>query len=133
MRLSSNEMEKELRLAIKRITSGRPKIVDKRTKLSVSSVAREVGKSHSLLFTRYPDIVKEINHLTDKDIRLKRDQKQEELKKVRARRSELNDELKEKREQIRKLVSQNALMQNRILELEAMLQSDKVTVIKTKK
>jgi AcrR family transcriptional regulator len=57
------QTKKTIELAIKRIQQGAPRIVEKRTKLSIAAVAREAGVSNATIHNRYPDLANKIREL----------------------------------------------------------------------
>lgn len=61
-----------LRLAIKRIETGRVKTVPPGTRLSISSVAAEAGLAPSTIHTRYPDIAESIREKTGRSAKAQR-------------------------------------------------------------
>jgi predicted DNA-binding transcriptional regulator YafY len=107
---NESDTHKRIRLAIVRIEQGRPNIIDKSRKISVSAVAEEAGVSRTTITRDHPDLDARIKGGQDKTVRQARDAKHEALKKEQARNKELRDEVAHLRELLTNVQSQNATL-----------------------
>ena len=71
-------------MALHRIQSGRPHIVRKDRKLSISLVAEEAGIHASTIHNHYPAIAEKIRVLANKGMKAQRDEIRNELKRLKA-------------------------------------------------
>jgi len=122
-----------LKQAFIRIKKNRPKIVDKKRKMSIAAVAEESGYSRATIHKYYPDIAELIRGEAGRDVRTQRDEKNELLKKARDKNKALQKELKAMRVKISHLSSINATLTLKNNRLEGLLGSGNVTVLKAKK
>lgn len=83
---------KAIRQAIVRIEKGRPKVVEPGRKLSIQSVAEEAGVSRATIHNNHPGLAERIREAGNKAARAQRDEKNTELKELRAKYSELRQE-----------------------------------------
>lgn len=81
-----------LKLAVRRVETGRAHHVKKEAKLNILTVATEAQISASTIHTRYPEIAELIREKMGKASRAQRDQKQADLKVCRNRNRELTEE-----------------------------------------
>ena len=125
----SNSTEKELKNALIRLKHGRPKIVDKKRKISISALAEEAGVSDSTIHNRYPEIAAEVREITGKEHKAQRDEKNDKLKLERAKNRELREHMEQLESDIRKLTSINATLSNENAQLKAEMASKKVVRI----
>ena len=121
---------KSLEYALLRIEKGRPKIVDKKRKLTISSVAEEAGVTSQLVHVSYPDIADQIRLKTGNEVRKKRDEMQENLKAEKQQNKKLRGQIKTLRSQISMLTSVNETLNFEIDELKAILNSDNIITFK---
>ncbi|WP_044412417.1 26S proteasome regulatory subunit family protein [Thiomicrospira microaerophila] len=122
----SNSTEKEIRNALIRLKHGRPKVVDKKRKISISALADEAGVSDSTIHNRYPEIAAEVREIIGKEHKSQRDEKSEKLKLEKAKNKELRDYIEQLESDIRKLTSINATLSNENVKLKAEMASGKV-------
>ena len=114
-RKRSEDREKDLRLAMRRIEVGRAHT--KETKISIASVAREAGVSTALIHNHYPKVAEDIRTAMGRSSRTQRDAKHEELKAAKDRNKELRQEIQRLELLVRNLASENEMliMENRVL------------------
>ena len=122
----ANSTEKELEFALIRLKAGRPRIVDKKRKISISALAEEAGVSDSTIHNRYPQIAAEVREIIGKAHKAQRDEKNEKLKSEKSKNRELREYIEKLEEDIRKLTSVNATLSTENAQLKAELASDKV-------
>lgn len=128
----ANSTEKELRNALIRLKHGRPKIVDKKRKISISALAEEAGVSDSTIHNRYPEIAAEVREMIGKAHKVQRDEKNERLKSEKSKNKELRDYIEQLEADIRKLTSINATLSYENSRLKAEMASGKVVRINQK-
>lgn len=121
--------EKNLRNALIRLKHGRPKVVDKRRKISITALAEEAGVKDSTIHNRYPDIAAEVRGLTGKTHKAQRDDKSAKLKAEKEKNRELRAYIEELESDVRKLVSLNATLDSANEQLKAELSSGNVVRI----
>jgi len=129
-RKTSVARKKELKLAIFRIERGRSQYGS--TKLSISSVAREVGVTAPLIHNHYPTIAALIRTKQGASSREQRDAKQTELAEERRKSAQLRSELKEERSKVAKLATLNEMLQIENDELKGARNSDNIVVLEPK-
>ena len=122
----ANTTEKELKNALIRLKHGRPKVVDKRRKISISALAEEAGVSDSTIHNRYPEIAAEIREIIGKEHKSQRDEKNEKLKTQKSKNKELREYIQQLESDVRKLTSINATLSNENAQLKAEMASGKV-------
>lgn len=122
----ANSTEKKLNMALIRLKHGRPKIVDKKRKISISALAEEAGVSDSTIHNRYPKIATEVREIIGKAHRVQRDEKNEKLKSEISKNKELREYIEQLESDIRKLTSINATLSNENAQLKAEIESGKV-------
>ena len=125
----ANSTEKELRNALIRLKHGRPKIVDKKRRVSISALAEEAGVSDSTIHNRYPEIAAEVREMIGKAHKVQRDEKNERLKSEKSKDKELRDYIEQLEADIRKLTSINATLSYENAQLKAEMASGKVVRI----
>jgi AcrR family transcriptional regulator len=125
----SNATETSLRNALIRLKHGRPKIVDKKRKISISALAEEAGVSDSTIHNRYPEIAAEVRELIGKEHKAQRDDKHEALKSEKAKGRTQRDSIEMLESDIRKLTSINATLLHENSRLRAELESPNVVRI----
>jgi len=108
-----------LRLAIRRVETGRGHRVKKGAKLNVVTVATEAEVSPSTIHTRYPEIVDEIRQKTGKEARVQRDEKHKELKACQSRNRVLLAEIVDLKAALSSVTSRFATATIRVKQLEA--------------
>jgi AcrR family transcriptional regulator len=128
----SNVTEKGLKNALIRLKHGRPKIVDKKRKISISALAEEAGVSDSTIHNRYPGIAAEVRELIGKEHKTQRDEKNEKLKSEKAKGREQRAYIESLESDIRKLASINASLSNENAQLKVELASGNVVRINRK-
>jgi hypothetical protein len=112
------EKVRQLKLAVRRVETGRAHRVAKDAKLNFQSVAAEAEISASTIHTRYPEIAELIREKMGKAMRVQRDQKQGELKKCKARVRALNEENKQLKADLASVASRYATAMIRLKQLE---------------
>ncbi|WP_019894840.1 hypothetical protein [Hydrogenovibrio halophilus] len=121
--------EKEIINALIRLKHGRPKVVDKKRKLSISALAEEAGVSDSTIHNRYSEIAAEVREIMGKEHKAQRDEKIEKLKLEKSKNRELREHIEQLESDIRKLTSINATLSNENAQLKAEMASKKVVRI----
>jgi len=128
----SDATRKELRNALIRLKHGRPKVVDKKRKISILTLAEEAGVSDSTIHNRYPDIAAEVRSIIGTDHRLQRDEKNDMLKLEKEKNKQLRNQIEQLELDVRKLASINATLSNENAKLKAEMASGKVVRINQK-
>lgn len=128
----NNATEKGLKNALIRLKHGRPKVVDKKRKISISALAEEAGVSDSTIHNRYPEIASEVREIIGKGHKSQRDEKLEKLKAEKAKNRELREHIEQLESDIKKLTSINATLSNENEQLKAEMASGKVVRINQK-
>jgi AcrR family transcriptional regulator len=100
-----NSTQKRLQLALVRLKRGRPKVVSKKRKLSISAVAEEAGVSDSTIHNRYPEIAAEVRQIAGRLYKMQRDEKSEKLKSVKDKNRELRNFIENLESENRKAAS----------------------------
>lgn len=108
-RKSAINREKEFRLAILRIQKGRSKNTTAK-KLSIASVAAEVGVSAALIHNHYPSVAEQIRLAQGRESRALRDAKQDQLNIQIDKNKQLLKEMAELRAIVRRLASLNEVL-----------------------
>ena len=110
---------KNLEMALYRLQKGRGKVVKGGT-LTIASVAKEAGVSTATIHNRHPEIAEQIRALQGKASRRQRDQKHEQLQRMRETNRVLREENAELKADLEKLASINETLalENRILRAE---------------
>lgn len=119
----ANTRTKDFDLAILRIQRGIAHT--KATKISFSSVAREVGVTPALIHNHYPQVATRIRELLGRSDRSERDAVRLQLLKEREKTRKLRAETKELEQRIQKLASINERL---LAELESSRQEANVYV-----
>ena len=119
---------KSIRQAIIRIKKGRPKVVQPGRKLSIQSVAEEAGVSRATIHNNHPGLADQIRESANKAVRGQRDQKNAELKELRAKYTALRQELSRCRELNQDMASELATLTVENEHLRAIAGSAKVAV-----
>ena len=88
-RQSQIDTRHALEAALARLRNGRPKVVEPNTKISISLVAREAGVHRTTVHNYHPDIVNEIQKLTDRTAKDQLNHKRSQLKLANAELREL--------------------------------------------
>ncbi|NWO06764.1 MAG: TetR family transcriptional regulator [Alteromonadaceae bacterium] len=115
-----------------RLKHGRPKVVDKKRKISISALAEEAGVSDSAIHNRYPEIAAQVREITGKAHKTQRDEKNEKLKSEKTKNRELREYIEQLESDIRKLTSINATLSDENAQLKAELASGNVVRISNK-
>ncbi|WP_439503540.1 hypothetical protein [Methylophaga sp.] len=124
---------KSIRQAIVRIERGRPKIVNSGRKLSIQSVAEEAGVSRATIHNNHPGLAERIREAGNKAIRVQRDEKNTELKELRAKYSALRQEHVHVRELNHDMASEMATLVMENQRLRAIVENNKVVGFPSKK
>ncbi|CAN7763336.1 TetR family transcriptional regulator [Pseudorhodoferax sp. LjRoot39] len=131
-RKPADKREKELRLAIVRIQRGRATRTQS-TKLTISSVAEEVGVSPALIYNHYPQIAEAIRTAQGRDSRTQRDAKQSALLAERAKARALREEVAGLKLDVRRLASINETLAAENASLRAQVASPNVQQLDTRR
>lgn len=126
------QTDEKIRLAILRIENGRPRIVDKGRKLSISSAAEEAEVSTATIHNRHPGLAEYIRKKTGTDVRQQRKSIAVNLKVLRDRNKELREDIKQLSREVELLASINASLMLKNDQLNAILQSDNVSMLPKK-
>lgn len=102
------DREKDLKLAIYRIESGR--VRTKETKLSIAAVAREAGVSTALIHNHYPVIAEAIREKQGRSSRAMRDVKHQDLIAERQKSAGYRQEIEELRRKLASIASINEVL-----------------------
>jgi len=129
---SAEKTRKDLENALVRLKHGRPKVVSKGRKISISAVAEEAGVSDTLIHKDYPEIAAEVRKLTGKQLKSQRDEKTQKLKAANEKNRELRAEINSLEAQVRKLVSLNARYEEENEQLKAGAKASNVVRIHPK-
>lgn len=113
------EKLRQIKLAARRVETGRGHHVKKGAKYNISTVATEAQMSASTLHTRYPEMVEMIRVKMGKESRVERDKKQKELQACRARNRELLAEIVELKGALSGVTSRYATSLIRLKQLDA--------------
>ena len=130
-RKTAQTREKDLRLAMFRIQRGRSHTGA--TRITVASVAREVGVSAALIHNHYPTIADAIRQHQGRDSRAQRDAKHQALKQERERARELRREIASLRADVQRLSSINEVLLAESVTLRSRLGDQKVVALKSPK
>lgn len=121
--------KEELEYALIRLKHGRPKVVDKKRKISISALAEEAGVADSTIHNRYPEIAAEVREIIGKAHKSQRDEKIELLKTEKVKSREYRAYIEKLEDDLRKLASLNASLMSENAQLKAELSSGKVVRI----
>lgn len=124
---------KAIRQAIVRIEKGRPKIIEPGRKLSIQAVAEEAGVSRATIHNNHPGLAERIREAGNKVVRTQRDEKNTELKELRAKYTELRKEYRQARELNRDMASELASLIAENQHLRAIVENEKVVGFPSKK
>ena len=124
---------KAIRQAIVRIEKGRPKVVEPGRKLSIQSVAEEAGVSRATIHNNHPGLAERIREASNKAVRAQRDEKNTELKELRAKYTALRQEYLDTRELCQNMASEMASLVAENQRLRAIVENDKVVGFPPKK
>ena len=130
-RKTAQTREKDLRLAMLRIQRGRSHTGA--TRITVASVAREVGVSAALIHNHYPTIADAIRQHQGRDSRAQRDAKHQALTQERERARELRREIASLRADVRRLSSINEVLLTERAALRSRLDDQKVVALRSPK
>jgi AcrR family transcriptional regulator len=130
-RKTAQTREKDLRLAMLRIQRGRSHTGA--TRITVASVAREVGVSAALIHNHYPTIADAIRQHQGRDSRAQRDAKHQALTQERERARELRREIASLRADVRRLSSINEVLLAESATLRSRLDDQKVVALRSPK
>jgi len=119
MSRNAETTRKNLEMALYRLQKGRGKVVKGGT-LTIASVAKEAGVSTATIHNCHPEIAEQIRALQGKASRRQRDQKHEQLQRMRETNRVLREENAELKADLEKLASINETLalENRILRAE---------------
>ncbi|CDG50998.1 MULTISPECIES: TetR family transcriptional regulator [Halomonadaceae] len=124
---------KAIRQAIVRIEKGRPKVVKPGRKLSIQSVAEEAGVSRATIHNNHPGLAERIREAGNKAARVQRNEKNTELKELRAKYRELRQEYIYTRELNQDMASEMATLVEENQRLRAIVENKKVVGFPSKK
>ncbi|MDR5900142.1 hypothetical protein QC823_14260 [Halomonas vilamensis] len=124
---------KAIRQAIVRIEKGRPKVVKPGRKLSIQSVAEEAGVSRATIHNNHPGLAERIREAGNKAVRTQRDDKNTELKELRAKHSELRQEYIHARQLNQDMASEMATLVVENQRLRAIAENNNVVGLPSKK
>jgi AcrR family transcriptional regulator len=124
---------KTIRQAIVRIEKGRPRVVKPGRKLSIQSVAEEAGVSRATIHNNHPGLAERIREAGNKAVRAQRDEKNAELKALRAKYTELRLEHVHARELNQDMASEMASLVAENQRLRAIAENEKVVAFRSKK
>lgn len=124
---------KAIRQAIVRIEKGRPKVVKPGRKLSIQSVAEEAGVSRATIHNNHPGLAERIREAGNKAVRAQRDEKNTEIKELRAKYTALRQEHIHARELNRDMASEMASLVAENHRLRAIAENEKVVGFPSKK
>lgn len=127
---NKTETHSKIRMAIVRIEKGKPRVVSKDRKISISSVAEEAGVSDSLIHKDFPDLVARIKLNQGKDYRSDRNAKHQLLKAEREKSREYRARIAELESQLNELASINASLELELAEHRSVKNSKNVIDIK---
>ncbi len=122
-----------IRQAIVRIEKGRPKVVSPRRKLSIKSVAEEAGVSRATIHNNHPGLAERIREAGNKTARTQRDEKNAQLKELRAKYTALREEHIRARELNQDMASKMATLVAENQRLRAIAGNKKVVAFPSKK
>ncbi|NQZ87410.1 MAG: TetR family transcriptional regulator [Colwellia sp.] len=108
--VKESKSHKAVRMAIVRIENGRPSVISKERKISVSSVAEEADVTRNTINRDCPDLHTRIQGLMNKDVREQLKRKQVELNKFKERNKDLRDEVEELKTMLSRIQSKNATL-----------------------
>ncbi|MDN7132328.1 hypothetical protein JNO04_08175 [Halomonas sp. MC140] len=124
---------KAIRQAIVRIEKGRPKVVKPGRKLSIQSVAEETGVSRATIHNNHPGLAERIREAGNKAVRSQRDEKNTEIKELRAKYTALRKEHIHVRELNHDMASEMASLVAENQRLCAIVENKKVVGFPSKK
>ena len=125
------DREKDLKLAIYRIESGRART--KETRLSIAAVAREAGVSTALIHNYYPAIAEAIREKQGRSSRAMRDVKHQDLIAVRQKSAGYRQEIEELRVKLASIASINEVLLDENQALKAKLKERNVVELTSSK
>jgi len=116
---SAEVTRRSLEMALYRLRNGRGKVV-KGGKLTIAAVAKEAGVSTATIHNRHPEIAEQVRAVQGKESRMQRDEKHQQLQRVREANRELRAENAELKVDLEKLASINETLalENRVLRAE---------------
>lgn len=124
---------KSIRQAIVRIEKGRPKVVKPGRKLSIQSVAEEAGVSRATIHNNHPGLAERIREAGNKSVRAQRDEKNTELKELRAKYTSLRKEYLDIRKLSQNMASEMASLVAENQRLRSIAENEKVVGFPSKK
>mgnify|MGYP005812892407 CR=1 FL=1 len=124
---------KAIRQAIVRIEKGRPKVVKPGRKLSIQAVAEEAGVSRATIHNNHPGLAERIREAGNKAVRAQRDEKNTEIKALRAKYTALRQEHIHARELNQDMASEMASLVAENQRLRAIAENKKVVGFPSKK
>lgn len=124
---------KGIRQAIVRIEKGRPRVVKPGRKLSIQSVAEEAGVSRATIHNNHPSLAERIREAGNKAVRAQRDEKNTEIKELKAKYTALRQEHINARELNQDMASEMASLVVENQRLRAIAENKKVIGFASKK
>lgn len=125
----SKPTSKALENALIRLKHGRPNVVDKKRKISISALAEEAGVADSTIHNCYPEIAAQVRQIISKEHKSQRDKKSQELKTLKSKYQELRAEKESLEAENQNLVSINVTLEDENDQLRAELASGNVVRI----
>ncbi|ENM1781382.1 TetR family transcriptional regulator [Pseudomonas aeruginosa] len=120
----ATDREKDLKLAIYRIESGRAKT--KEAKVTIAAVAREAGVSTALIHNHYPSIAELIREKQGRSSRAMRDVKHQDLVAERQKSAGYRKEIEDLRGKLASIASINEVLLDENQSLKAKLRERNV-------
>ncbi|NYT73775.1 hypothetical protein HZU72_15265 [Halomonas sp. QX-2] len=124
---------KAIRQAIVRIEKGRPKVVKPGRKLSIQAVAEEAGVSRATIHNNHPNLAERIREAGNKAVRAQRDEKNIEIKELRAKYTALRQDYIHTRELNQDMASEMASLVAENQRLRVIVENEKVVGFPSKK
>ncbi|MBF8179761.1 TetR family transcriptional regulator [Herminiimonas contaminans] len=120
-RQSIKETREKLELALHRLMHGKPKFVEKGTRITAVSVAKEAGVDRVTLYRFHEPVLVEIRKINDTAPKALLKQSRSELAQSAAKQKEYRKMVVEAQEEVATLARVNYRLDARIAELEEML------------
>lgn len=126
-RKSVAKTRKELELALSRLTKGTPRVVDKGTKITAASVAKEAGIDRVTLYRYHEPVLVEIRKINNSTPKVKLKESRSELAEASSKLKEYRKLVEESQAEVVALARINYRLDARVAELEELVKlRDKV-------